>query len=235
MGIRLIGPVYLVGGQDYNMVYLDWPAHDCNTYLLDTGDTLVLFDCGCGDSLPGIMQNLHEMDFDPREISHLFLTHAHLPHAGAAADLQKTGVEILAAPAAARVLRTGGIGTAGYHYGRRFNVVQEVTEVEDGETVTVAATEIRALHLPGHSPGSIAYEVTCDRRRMLFCGDVVRSPMGRQWRNRPGYDGEAYRTSLVRLLDDPPDVLYPGHGPFCLSRGEHWIGRELVKLAQSPT
>ena len=27
MGMRLIGPVFLVGGQDYNMTYLDWPAN----------------------------------------------------------------------------------------------------------------------------------------------------------------------------------------------------------------
>jgi len=84
MGMRLIGPVYLVGGQDFNMVYLDWPANDCNAYLVDTGDPLVMVDCGCGESLSGILGNIDEMGFDAADITHVFLTHAHMPHAGAA-------------------------------------------------------------------------------------------------------------------------------------------------------
>lgn len=234
MGMRLLGLVYLVGGQDYNMVYLDWPANDCNTYLLDTGDSFLLFDCGCGESMPGILQNLKNMDFDPRDISHVFLTHAHMPHAGSAADLGKNGVEVVASPAAAETVRKGGPETVAYQYHRRFVCVDKVTEVEDGQTVTVATTEIRVLHLPGHSAGSTGYEICQDGRRMLFCGDVVRHPSLGQWRNRPGYDQEDFRRSLLRLLEDPPDVLYPGHGAFCLSHAQQWIEDELSRLCQAP-
>lgn len=234
MGMRLIGPVYLVGGQDYNMVYLDWPANDANVYLVDTGDMMVLVDCGCGESLSGIFRNIKEMEFDVADVSHLFLTHAHLPHAGAAEAARKNDIELVAAPAAAEALRTGGPGTVAYHYDRRFAPVQQVTEVGDGETIELATTEFRVLHLPGHSAGCAGYEMTVGTKRLLFCGDVVRAPHLEQHRARLDYDRDAYAETLLKLLEDPPDVLYPGHGPFCMSHAEQWIGEELKKVLSSP-
>jgi len=230
MGMRLIGPVYLVGGQDYNMVYLDWPANDANVYLVDTGDPLILFDCGCGESLAGILGNIEEMEFDPRDITHVFITHAHMPHAGAAEELRRNGIEVVAGPSAADVLRSGGPGTVAYHYHRRFIRVEKVTKMADGEVMTLGACQVRAVAMPGHSRDSVGYEVVHQGRRMLFCGDVVRWPDGEQFRNRLDYDREAYLETLTKLLEEPPDVLYPGHGPFCLSKTEHWIGEEIKKL-----
>ncbi len=236
MGMRLIGPVYLVGGQDFNMVYLDWPANDCNSYLMDTGDQLVLIDCGCGESVSSILRNIEDMEFEVADLSHVLLTHAHFPHAGGAEALRKNGVEVVAAPAALEPLTRGGPATAAYHYSHRFPHVEgQVTAMEDGEELELGRCTFRAVHLPGHSPGSVGYEVNCEGRRMLFSGDVVRSPQLGQFRNRLGYDREAYVDSLVRLLEDPPHVLYPGHGPFCLSHTEQWLGQELRKLLSAKT
>jgi glyoxylase-like metal-dependent hydrolase (beta-lactamase superfamily II) len=234
MGMRLIGPVYLVGGQDFNMVYLDWPANDCNTYLVDTGDPLVLVDCGCGESLSGILTNIEEMEFDLQDVSHVLVTHAHLPHAGAAEALRKNGAEIVAGPETARALRAGDTATAAWYYSRRFPPVGEVTEIEHDEELELGGCSFRALHLPGHSAGSMGYELCHGERRILFCGDAVRSPGEEQIRNRLDYDAETYRETLLGLLEEPPDVLYPGHGPFCLSHPEHWIAEELKKLLAAP-
>jgi glyoxylase-like metal-dependent hydrolase (beta-lactamase superfamily II) len=233
MGMRLIGQVFLVGGQDFNMVYLDWPANDCNTYLLDTGETLVLFDCGCGESLPGILENLREMDFDPRDVSHVFLTHAHMPHAGAAADLERNKVEIVAGAATAKAVKTCSAATVAYQYHRRLKPVTEVTEIADGEEMVIGKCTIRAVSTPGHSADCTSYEAETDGRRLLFCGDVVRSPLIDQHRERADYDRAAYGETLEGMLADPPDVLYPGHGPFCLSKAEHWIGEEITKLLRA--
>jgi len=234
MGMRLIGPVYLVGGQDFNMVYLDWPANDCNAYLVDTGETLVMFDCGCGESLSGILGNIREMSFDLHDLSHVFLTHAHMPHCGGAEDLRRNQVEVVASALTAAAVRSGGLATAAYHYHRRFTPVEKVTEMADGEEVTIGACAIKAFQAPGHSADSTAYAVTHEGRRMLFCGDVVRAPSMEQFRTRPDYDKAAYLETLTRLIEDPPMVLYPGHGPFCVSRTEHWIGEELKKLLAAP-
>ncbi len=233
--MRLIGPVFLVGGQDYNMTYLDWPANDCNTYLIDTGDPLVLVDCGCGESLSAILGNVKEMGFRPRDITHVLLTHAHLPHAGGAEAMRRNGAQILASAQAAAVVRRAGIETSAYHYDHEFLPVEKVTELADGEELSLGRFTVRALALPGHSSSCIGYRLTMENREVLFCGDAVRSPGLPQTRGRLDYSHQDYVQTLCSLLDDPPDVLYPGHGTFCLSHAEHWIGAELRTLLASRT
>jgi len=237
VAMRLLGPVYLIGGQDFNRVYVDWPANDANVYLIDTGDTFLMVDCGCGDSLPGILQNVEEMDFDVRDISHLLLTHEHFPHAAAAEAVRKMGIEVLATGEAADAVRAGDLRTAAFCYHREFPACEgPVTVLEDGQQLEVGAVRLKVLALPGHSPGSAGFELTLDRQRVLFCGDVVRSPLLRSRRDRFGYDRSAYVRSLERLLEEPPDVLFPGHGPFCLSHGRAWIEEELRNiLSRGPT
>lgn len=232
MAMRLMGPIHLIGGQDYQRVYVDWPANDANVYLVDTGDKFLLVDCGCGDSLSGILDNVRQMDFDVRDISHLLLTHAHFPHAAAAEALQKMGVQVCASAEAAEAMAAGDLRTAAYHYHRDFPACADVTVLDDGEELEVCNTFLKAVRLPGHSPGSMGYEIMVGKEKVLFCGDVVRNPGLLSFRNRPGYDRDAYAESLAALLSDPPDILYPGHGPFCLSHGRVWIEEELKKVLE---
>lgn len=230
MGMRLLGPVFLVGGQDYHSTYLDWEANDSNAYLVDTGEGLVLVDCGCGESLETILAHIEEMDMDVGELSHLLLTHAHLPHAGGAQALAKMGVEVCCTPGAAEAIQEGDWRTADYHYGRTFPPCPDATPVTGGDVIEEGRCSFTVVELPGHSPGSAGFELHASDRHMLFCGDVVRSPNLQSHRDRPGYDGALYVESLRELLERPPEVLYPGHGPFCLSRGRAWVQAELRKL-----
>ena len=230
MSMKLIGPVYLIGGQDYNRVYVDWPANDANVYLVDTGDTLVMVDCGCGDSLFGIMDNVKRSGLDVHDLSHLLLTHAHFPHAAAAEAVRRNGAKVFASAEATEAVESGDVRTAAYHYHREFPACEEVVVVDDGQVIEVGATKFEVIALPGHSPGCVGYCVSSDEGRLLFCGDAVRSPLLDSFRNRLDYDRAAYAESLKKLLDSPPEVLYPGHGPFCLSNAHVWIEEELKKV-----
>jgi glyoxylase-like metal-dependent hydrolase (beta-lactamase superfamily II) len=230
MVLSILGPVSLVGGQDYNVVYLDRPDNDCNCYAVNTGDPIVLVDCGCGESLPGILQNMREMGWDPGDVSHVLLTHAHIPHAGAAEDLRRMGVEVVGSARAAALLREAAPETVAYEYERRPCPVEQVTAVQDGDELEFGRMVFRVVETPGHGGGGVCYEITAADRRILFTGDTVRSPLLPGRRNRLDYDAEAYRDSLLRLLEDPPEALMPGHGPFCLAKAHHWIGHELSRL-----
>jgi len=236
MAMRLVGPVYLVGGQDFHRVYVDWPANDANVYLVDTGDTFVMVDCGCGDSFAGILQNVEEMDFEVRDISHVLLTHAHFPHAAAVDAAQKmVKLQVLASRECADAVRSGDLRTATFAYHREFQRCEgQVGVLEDGQSITVGAVTLTAIALPGHSPDCMGYQMVADKRHILFCGDVVRSPLLPSWRDRFGYDAQAYEKSLLKLLETPLDVLYPGHGPMCLSHGRVWVEEELRRVRSLP-
>ena len=87
-----------------------------------------------------------------------------------------------------------------------------VTQVlRDGDLLDLGGTTLRVLHLPGHSPGSIALWDAA--RERLFTGDVIYE--GELLDEMNGTDIEAYIASMRRLLELPVEVVYPGHGqPF---------------------
>ncbi|WP_375001308.1 MBL fold metallo-hydrolase [Aeromicrobium sp. CTD01-1L150] len=81
----------------------------------------------------------------------------------------------------------------------------------DGQTFTVAGSTLRAIHTPGHSPGS-----TClysEDLGVLFSGDTL-------FNGGPGATGRSYssfetivQSIRTRLLTLPPEtVVHTGHG-----------------------
>jgi len=82
--------------------------------------------------------------------------------------------------------------------------------IQDGEEVGTEALPVRALHTPGHSPGS----VTLVTPEGLICGDVLfRGSVGRT--DLPGGDWTALVRSIrERLFPYPHETrVLPGHGP----------------------
>jgi glyoxylase-like metal-dependent hydrolase (beta-lactamase superfamily II) len=68
-----------------------------------------------------------------------------------------------------------------------------------------------ALHLPGHTPGSMGFYLADPK--LLFCGDTLfQDGYGRT--DLPGGDWKSLRQSLERLFSMDGDVrVFPGHGP----------------------
>ncbi|MFA3842720.1 MBL fold metallo-hydrolase [Streptomyces aureus] len=82
-------------------------------------------------------------------------------------------------------------------------------QLAEGDTIGLGDRELTVLHLPGHSPGSIAlYEA---ETQTLFSGDVVYDD--RLLDDIHGADLRAYTATMTRLLSLPVRVVHPGHGP----------------------
>lgn len=89
------------------------------------------------------------------------------------------------------------------------------TEIEDGDDLTVGETTIRVVHTPGHTEGSVTFDVA---GAVLLTGDTLfLDSVGRP--DLDGGDDEAIATragelyeSVQRLLDSPDATLVlPGH------------------------
>ncbi len=80
--------------------------------------------------------------------------------------------------------------------------------LSDGDVLTLGETKITVIHTPGHTGGSVCF--LCDG--VLFTGDTLfASGYGRY--DLYGGDGEALRTSLLRLDTLQRDLrICPGHG-----------------------
>ncbi|MFJ4207514.1 MBL fold metallo-hydrolase [Paenarthrobacter sp. NPDC089675] len=89
--------------------------------------------------------------------------------------------------------------------------------IEDGDEFTVAGTTLKALHTPGHSPGSVSFLLAAQEDgtgvNTVFSGDTL-------FQGGPGATGRSYsdfptiiESIRTRLLDLPEDtVVLTGHG-----------------------
>ena len=101
--------------------------------------------------------------------------------------------------------------------------------VSDGETLRVAGTELRALHTPGHSPGSVCWYAP--ELGVVFSGDTLFS-------GGPGATGRSYsdfptilQSISERLGKLPGDtIVHTGHGDSTtvgdeIIHYEEWVAR----------
>ena len=79
--------------------------------------------------------------------------------------------------------------------------------VKEGDTLRLAGLEIRVLHTPGHTPGSVCYQA----EDQLFTGDTL-FEYGWGRTDLPGGDGHAMSASLRRLMPLAQELtVHPGH------------------------
>ncbi len=86
--------------------------------------------------------------------------------------------------------------------------------VNEGDTVEAAGLTFEVLHVPGHSPGHVAFVLRGSAPLRVFGGDVLfRGGIGRS--DFPGGDHELLLDGIRRKLFLLPadSVVYPGHGP----------------------
>ena len=83
--------------------------------------------------------------------------------------------------------------------------------LHDGDLIQFGNTTLEAIHVPGHSPGSLVYY--CAKDKCLFSGDVLfQGSIGRADLAGGNFD-ELIEHICSRLFTLPNDtVVYPGHG-----------------------
>jgi glyoxylase-like metal-dependent hydrolase (beta-lactamase superfamily II) len=143
----------------------------------------------------------------------VLITHGHMDHAGAAAELaERTGVPI-EGPHPDDQFWIDRIEASGKQYGipeaRTFTPDRWL---HDGDKVTLGETEFEVIHCPGHTPGHVVFFHR--EARFAQVGDVLfKGSIGRTDFPRGNFDDliEAITGKLWPLGDDVSFV--PGHGP----------------------
>lgn len=215
------GSVWLVGGAQWSD-----PA-DCLVYVVDLG-VPVLIDCGAGPGWPQIGRNIRAAGFDPAAVHTLVLTHCHVDHIGAAAQLvAESGCTVAAHALDADAIQTGdGEKTAALWYNLKLEGVK-VGRMMYGpeETLSFPKGSLKLIHTPGHTPGSIVAVAELDGQRVLF-GQDIHGPFDPAF----GSDIQAWRQSMKELIELEADILCEGHyGVFQpADRVRHFIERHLA-------
>jgi glyoxylase-like metal-dependent hydrolase (beta-lactamase superfamily II) len=205
------------------------PLLQANLWHIKGQDRDVLIDAGLGvtallDAFPSLLSDREPV---------LVLTHAHLDHMGSAHEFAERWAHVaepvdvsgrgsLQGPTLGRLLGMtdavsdtlpalllDAVPTAGYDpLAYELQPVSLTRSLEEGDEIDLGARGLRVLHLPGHSPGSIAlYDET---NRILFSGDVIYD--GHLIDDIDGCDRDQYVDTMLRLRGLDVGVVHTGHG-----------------------
>ncbi len=143
----------------------------------------------------------------------VWLTHAHIDHAGAAGEVaERAGVPIIG-PHAADQYWIDALPQQAHMFG--FPPARAFTPerwLVDGDTLQLGGLQFRVRHCPGHTPGHVVFHQPEARRcwvgDVLFAGSIGRTDL-------PGGSQRQLLDSIVQRLWPMGDdtVFIPGHGP----------------------
>ena len=139
----------------------------------------------------------------------IWLTHAHIDHIGAIADVKRVwNVPVFLHPADQPLYDRGAMQAA--VYGISFEQPPAPDRaLAEGDVVSVGSLEFDVLHVPGHAPGHVAFvrEGHMIGGDLLFAGSIGRTDL-------PLSNPDHMMESLERVAALPEQtVVYPGHGP----------------------
>ena len=163
-----------------------------------------------GGDLELILQEARRQGVTPVSI---LLTHAHIDHAGATAELaQRLGLRI-EGPHRADQPWIDNLEQQSAMFGfPKVETFEPDRWLEQGDRLTLGEEELEVLHCPGHTPGHVVFFHRADR--LALVGDVLfKGSIGRT--DFPMGDHQALLDSIrQRLWPLGDDVKFvPGHGP----------------------
>ncbi|MEQ1751921.1 MAG: MBL fold metallo-hydrolase [Prosthecobacter sp.] len=192
-------------------------------YVIETSSGLVLIETGPGSTLETLRAGIRELELDEKNVRHVFVTHIHLDHAGAAGWWAQQGAQVYCHEKAARHLIDPSklIDSARQIYADRMHSLwgemlpapeERVTVLADGESVTVGDVTITAWDTPGHARHHHAFVIG----DVCFTGDVAGMRLaGTDYLSvtaaPPQFEPVAYVASVNRLAGAGFRKLYLTH------------------------
>lgn len=179
-----------------------------NSYLLYDLELREGIIIDAGDDVWRIIKAVNDCDV---EIKGIYLTHGHFDHVLGVRDLKeelRCGFYIHESDA---VILSRTPDDAKYFLGIETDPPPKPDGwVVDGQILRVGYHNVRVIHTPGHTPGSVCYLA----EEMIFTGDTLfAGSIGRT--DLPGGNLQNLLSSIsVKILSLPDHyVVYPGHGP----------------------
>jgi glyoxylase-like metal-dependent hydrolase (beta-lactamase superfamily II) len=213
-----------------------------NIYILDD-DPATIIDTGIATPAieQTLFDALAARGVAAADVDQIVLTHFHADHAGLAGEIQaESGATVFVHEADAPLVARAGSAWEEFESYRRDLFEQwemperpedeltsyferfpdrtgpapSVTELTDGDEITVGDSDLQTVYLPGHTDGLCGFLLERAGREILFSGDAL---LPTYTPNVGGADVrvsdplETYVDTLVRIVEMDPDIVLPGH------------------------
>jgi glyoxylase-like metal-dependent hydrolase (beta-lactamase superfamily II)/protein-S-isoprenylcysteine O-methyltransferase Ste14 len=139
-------------------------VRDVNMFIYADGEHTVAIDAAyAGDVL---FEELKRLPISSESVTHLFLTHADVDHAGGLGAFP--GAQVYLARDEEQMIDGTTARLFGFYHSPR--LARAYSLLEDGDVVTVGTIRVRAVATPGHTFGAMSFVVN---DRVLFSGDTL--------------------------------------------------------------
>jgi glyoxylase-like metal-dependent hydrolase (beta-lactamase superfamily II) len=210
---------------DIHTIDLDFQGmeHAIASYLVTGPEGPVLIETGPASTIGTLVERLGELGYEPRDVRHVFVTHIHLDHAGAAGWWAQQGANVYVHEVGAPHLIDPSrlLSSAARIYGDQMDMLwgetlpapkDRVTALSGGEVVRAAGLEITAIDTPGHASHHLVYRLN----DVAFTGDaagvrILRSPLVDIPAVPPEFNREVWFETLTRLRAEGFEALYLTH------------------------
>ena len=188
---------------------------NCSIVWCDATQEAAIIDAG-GD-IPVLLAEIKRLGLT---LTALWVTHAHIDHAGAVGELADTLALPIVGPHTGDQFWIDGLAQQSTMFG--FAPARQFTPtrwLQDGDTVQIGRETLNVRHCPGHTPGHVVFHAPQMKRAfvgdVLFAGSIGRTAF-------PQGDHDQLISSITQRLWPMGDdtVFIPGHGP------ESTFGRE---------
>jgi glyoxylase-like metal-dependent hydrolase (beta-lactamase superfamily II) len=189
---------------------------NCNVYLVEDEDKLILIDTGLPRSDKKIVKYIEALGRKPTDVAVIVLTHFHIDHVGSAKKMKGlTNAKVAVHEADADFV--AGKKAPPKPKNLMFKALSSIMKaapvepellLKDGDKVG----RLIVIHTPGHSEGSISL-LDVDRK-VMFAGDAVRF-MGGKVTGPPEQftlDTDKAKDSIRKISTFDFDVMLSGHG-----------------------
>ena len=176
-----------------------------NCYLLISGGKAAVVDPSADADV--ILQKIAEHD---AQLQYILLTHGHFDHICSLDTLrEKTGIPAYIHAGDADMPADAHKNAFFTFFGQSRTYHSPEKLLYDQDVLPLGEENIRVLHTPGHTPGSVCY--LCGEKILITGDTLFDRGFGRY--DLYGGDFSALRSSLHMLADlDPTLTIYAGHG-----------------------
>ncbi len=206
---RMFGNVWYVGDS--------WVC----VHLIDTGDGLLLIDCGNCGATAMLIQAIWEAGFNPKDVKWIVMSHGHLDHIGGALFFRRMfGTKLYLGEPDARDFRDNPELSLIQESGNLADELFEPDyEIKDGDRIRFGNTDIQFYLVPGHTSGCIAafFDVTEGERtvRAGYFGGFGFNTMQKDFLQDIGdrdlKTREVFLNSLSKVRDQKVELFLGNH------------------------
>lgn len=214
---------------DLNFLGID---HSIAAFLVETSEGPILIETGPYSTYDSMKTALNQHHYLVEEIKHVFLTHIHFDHAGAAWAFAANGANIYLHPFGLHHMEDPSrlYNSAKMIYGddmeRLWGKMEKINGKQlfapnDNDEIQIGNVTIKALHTPGHAKHHIAWQID----NTIFTGDVAGVKIGNgpvmPPCPPPDINLEEWNTSIEKLMDSSASNLYLTHFGLVDNKHQH--------------